>query len=276
MTLQPRDFNFDRETEYDLRFLRRVREASPAVQSWLYAEWVESARKRPTDLGTQPTEQMTKVWPALTWEESMSAMLLYVEDLRTKLGALDREHAPPKIIPAALAMGWIHRLIEEGKVEGIPPGSFYSNLFRDGVHPNAEGGYLVDLVFISSFTGKKTEALPLGTRLTPAQAKLMRDLTWDVVRNYPYSGFYKEGPKKVGKPQVRKLETNDQVTTVQLISKTPGAWFRYTLDGTEPSRTKGYVYCGIISLRPGMTLKAIAYKSGMADSSVMAGSELKP
>ena len=53
-----------------------------------------------------------------------------------------------------------------------------------------------------------------------------------------------------------------------LVSATPGAWFRYTLDGTDPTRTRGYVYCGVVSLRPGMTLKAIAYKSGMADSLV--------
>jgi hypothetical protein len=54
-----------------------------------------------------------------------------------------------------------------------------------------------------------------------------------------------------------------------LKSATPGAWFRYTLDGTTPTRTRGYVYCGVISVRPGMTVKAIAYKSGMADSPVV-------
>ena len=55
---------------------------------------------------------------------------------------------------------------------------------------------------------------------------------------------------------------------ITLSSQTPGAWFRYTLDGTVPTRTKEYVYCGVVSVRQGMTLKAIAYKSGMADSVV--------
>ena len=58
---------------------------------------------------------------------------------------------------------------------------------------------------------------------------------------------------------------------VTLSSSTPGAWFRYTLDGTPPTRTNGYIYCGVISFRPGMILKAIAYKSGMADSAVVRG-----
>ena len=57
---------------------------------------------------------------------------------------------------------------------------------------------------------------------------------------------------------------------ITLKSSTQGAWFRYTLDGTEPTRTRGYVYCGAISVQPGIQVKAIAYKSGMADSEVAA------
>ena len=34
----------------------------------------------------------------------------------------------------------------------------------------------------------------------------------------------------------------------------------------EAMRTRGYVYCGVVSVRPGMKLKAVAYRSGMADS----------
>ena len=44
------------------------------------------ARKRPTDLATEPTSEMKKIWPAATWEESMGAMELYGEDLEAKSG----------------------------------------------------------------------------------------------------------------------------------------------------------------------------------------------
>ena len=33
-------------------------------------------------------------------------------------------------------------------------------------------------------------------------------------------------------------------------------------------RTRGYVYCGIISVQPGIQVKAVADKSGMADSAI--------
>ncbi len=273
-TLQPRDFHTDQEANFDLKFLDAARKQSPKLQSWLYAEWVEKERKRPTDLGKQPSSQMTRVWPALTWEESMSAMLLYVEDLRSKLADLDKEHEPPQIIPSCLAMGWIHNMIDSGNFPGMSKGSFYEHLFRDGVHPNAEGSFLVDMTWLSAFTGRPVaDALPLGTKLTLEQAKIMQKLASDVVLNYPLSGCYKMGTKKVRKVQFRELAKEVDVTKIALSSSTAGACFRYTLDGSEPTHLHGYVFCGVISLQPGMQLKAVAYKSGMADSGVSAYSE---
>jgi hypothetical protein len=270
-TLQPRDFHVDQEADSDLKFLDVVRKHSPKMQPWLYAEWVEFQRQRPTDTGKQASPQMLKVWPSLTWEESMSAMLLYVEDLRLKLGELDKQHEPPRIIPSCLAMGWMRNMIDNGKVPGMEKGSFYEHLYRDGVHPNAEGGFLVDMTWISAFTGRPVkDALPLGTRLTLEQARIMQKLASDVVTNYPFSGCFKEGNKKVEPAQFRVVKTQGDIATLALLSKTSGAWFRYTLDGSEPSRMHGYVYCGAVSYRPGMKLQAIAYKSGMADSQVSA------
>jgi hypothetical protein len=84
-TLQPRDFDIAEEADYDNRFLSLVQQKAPNVQPWLYIEWVERDRKRPTDLGREPTSEMQKVYPALTWEESMAAMMLYGEDLKRKV-----------------------------------------------------------------------------------------------------------------------------------------------------------------------------------------------
>jgi hypothetical protein len=271
LTVQPRDFNVEKEADYERRFFDLIRQISPGVQPWLFVEWVEQERARPSDKAEVPSTQMTKLWPALTWEESMGAMLLYVEEVRRNLAETDKGAKLARVLPANLALGWIRNLIDHGKFPGATPGSFYPLLFRDSVHPNINGSYLVNLTWYAAFYGESPEGkvLPLGTDLTPEQATAMQRLAWEVIRNYPGCGHYEEGQVPTGTPAFFPVPAAIKgVTAVTLTSSTPGAWFRYTLDGTVPTRTQGYVYCGVISVRPGMTVKAIAYQSGHADSSV--------
>ncbi|HTQ30491.1 MAG TPA: chitobiase/beta-hexosaminidase C-terminal domain-containing protein, partial [Opitutaceae bacterium] len=66
----------------------------------------------------------------------------------------------------------------------------------------------------------------------------------------PYSGTYTSGQ------------------TVTLASATSGATIRYTTDGSTPTTSSGTVYSGAITLSADVTLKAIAYASGMNASAV--------
>jgi hypothetical protein len=53
------------------------------------------------------------------------------------------------------------------------------------------------------------------------------------------------------------------------LASTSGATIRYTLDGSTPTSTSGTVYSGAISVTStGTTIKAMAYKAGMANSPV--------
>jgi hypothetical protein len=272
ITLQPRDFDLDKEIAAEISFIRKFREKSPDLQPWLYCEWVEMKRARPSDNGTAPSFQMKKTFPALTWEESMGAMLLYVEELQHRLNPQIADGKPAHIIPSSLAMGWIKNMIDHGQFPGVKTGGFYPLLFNDQVHPaagpihnSANGAYLVDLTWYSAFYREAPEGKtqPVETTFTDEQARIIERLAWDVVKNYPDSGLYEEGKEPCGKPQF-----NNDGKIITLKSSTPGAWFRYTLDGTTPTRTCGYVYCGAISVQPGIQVQAIAYKSGMADSTV--------
>ena len=272
LTLQPRDFDLEKELAAEVSFIKMFREKSPDLQPWLYCEWVEQKRERPSDKGEVPCYQMQKTFPALTWEESMGAMLLYMEELQYRLNPQIKGGKPVRIIPAALAMGWVKNMIDNGQVPGIKPGSFYPLLFNDQVHPadapihgSANGAYLVDMTWYSAFYREQPEGrvLPIETTYTPEQARMIERLAWDVINNYPDCGLYEQGNEPCAKPEIA---TNGK--TIKLTSATPGAWFRYTLDGTEPTRTRGYVYCGVISVQPGIKVKAVAYKSGMADSAV--------
>lgn len=275
LTLQPRDFDLEKEVAAEINFIKLYREKSPDLQPWLYCEWVEMARQRPSDKGEVPSYQMKKTFPALTWEESMGAMLLYVEELQHRLTATYHEGRRPLVLPSALAMGWIKHKIDHGEFPGAKAGSFYPLLFNDQVHPadapihgTANGAYLVDMTWFSAFYRQPPEGkvLPIETSFTPEQARIVEQLAWDVIKNYPDCGLYEEGKEPCATPTF----SNDG-KTIGLNSKTPGTWFRYTLDGTVPTRTCGYVYCGVISVQPGIQVKAVAYKSGMADSVVADG-----
>lgn len=56
--------------------------------------------------------------------------------------------------------------------------------------------------------------------------------------------------------------------TVSLSTATSGAQIRYTTNGTDPSPTNGTLYTGPGTVSSSMTIKAIAYKSGMTDSAI--------
>ncbi len=268
-TVQPRDPDVDHEAKYDILFFDLIRKKFPELQPWFYAEWTSRLRNRPWDKGTVPSRQMKTV-PALTWEESASAMLVYLEDLQTKVCETYKDGKRPRVLPSVLAAGWIKNWLDHGKIPGMGPKDFDRIMFFDGVHPGSEGAYLIDMTWFASFYRQSPQGrvLPVGTNLTAEQAAAFQQLAWDVVENYPDCGLYREGTTPVAQPAFAPGKADGDVTPVTLESSTPGAWFRYTLDGTEPTRMRGYVYCGVVSVRPGMTLKAVGYKSGMADSSV--------
>ena len=65
--------------------------------------------------------------------------------------------------------------------------------------------------------------------------------------------------------RARAYETTQGVT---IACATCGASIRYTSDGTGPTAEKGKLYSGPLAIAAAATVKAIAYKGGMDDSSV--------
>lgn len=59
--------------------------------------------------------------------------------------------------------------------------------------------------------------------------------------------------------------------SVTISSSTSGASIRYTTDGTAPTLSSGTLYTVPVNIGSTTTLKAIAYKGGMADSAVTSG-----
>jgi hypothetical protein len=66
--------------------------------------------------------------------------------------------------------------------------------------------------------------------------------------------------------------TYSSAISVSISSSTSGASIRYTLDGTTPTASSGVLYTGAVPLSSSKTLKAIAYKTGWANSQVASAS----
>jgi polygalacturonase len=62
--------------------------------------------------------------------------------------------------------------------------------------------------------------------------------------------------------------TYTSAQTVTITCSTGGASIRYTTDGSTPSETAGTLYSSPVSISATATLQAIAYASGMTDSSI--------
>lgn len=63
--------------------------------------------------------------------------------------------------------------------------------------------------------------------------------------------------------------TYDEAQSVELSCATTGATIYYTTNGMTPSATNGTAYTEAISVADNMVIRAVAVKSGMADSSII-------
>ena len=258
-SVQPRlpgftDADLTNEARYEALFFDAACAKSLQVQPWIYSEWPS---RRPGFNG----------WPApaTTYQEACAALLLANETIERKVREAYKGEKLPRILPCTLGVARLKNMLAQGGIPGLSSRDFDPVMFYDNVHPGDPGRYLLCLIWFAAYYGQSPvgKIPPLATDLSAEQADAIQRLAWDVVKNYPDCGLYEEGAERCGQP-----EFISDGKTITLKSATPGAWFRYTLDGSTPTRTNGYVYCGVISVRPSIQVKAVAYKSGMADSLV--------
>ena len=260
-SVQPRlrgftDTDLTNEAKVDDLFFNVVRAKSPEVQPWIYSEWPS----RKVGFNGWPP-------PSANYAEACAALMATTETIERKIGEADQAGKRVRILPCTLAVAHLKNQLEAGQIPGLSAQDFDPIMFYDNVHPGDPGRYLLCMVWYAAFYGQSPvgKIPPVLANVTAEQADALQRLAWDVVKNYPDCGLFEEGQQPCAKPEF----TSDGKLTA-LKSATPGAWFRYTLDGTAPTHTNGYIYCGAFNVPPGNHLKAVAYKSGMAKSEVAA------
>jgi hypothetical protein len=248
------DADLAKEAKFDALFFEAARTKSSQVQPWIYSEWPS---RRPGFNGWVP--------PAETYEDACAGLMMCNETIQHKVCESSSAGKQPRILPCTLAVAHLRQWLAQGQIPGFSAQDFDPIMFYDNVHPGDPGRYLLCLTWYAAFYRESPvgRVPPVNMNITAALAGALQRLAWDVVKNYPDCGLYEEGTRPCARPEF----TNDG-KIITLKSSTSGAWFRYTLDGTVPTRTRGYIYCGAIGVQPGIQLKAMAYKSGMADSEV--------
>lgn len=86
------------------------------------------------------------------------------------------------------------------------------------------------------------------------------------------SGTYTIGPHVAPPRFTPPPGTYSAEQDVAITTTTAGAAIRYTTDGTTPTETVGTVYTAPVRLSSSVTLKAVAYLSGLITSAVTSGS----
>ncbi len=120
-----------------------------------------------------------------------------------------------------------------------------------------------------------TAAIPVGTATTVKAITWKSGLTTSYVSTANYT-FNTATPAAVPTPTFLIAPgTYSDTVKVNLLTRTPGAYIRYTTDGTTPSATNGtWAFDKPVTVTTSALLQAVAFKpnSGRATSGVLSGS----
>ncbi len=179
-------------------FAEMAAKQNPEVQIYVFARWprvTTRGKSIPFDKNdfdpTRPgsgndlanVDDFSDRWLARytgEWDftnESKDYFDTLVREVKKETGFLKR---PPLLVPVGHAMHELHGRMKAGKVPG------YNNVFqlyRDAIHLNEAGSYLVACTFYATLFRQSPVGLPseLYGKIDPGLAKSIQESVWDVV-----------------------------------------------------------------------------------------------
>lgn len=176
----------------EIRDSIRYQDTARYLASWAEAAWAGNPSAR---------VYLYETWHALDGEEDWLARLdedlgrhWEAEVLRPALARQDPPIRPIYVVPGGQVMAAFVRRLEAS--DGIGPLSSRADLFRDEIHFNDFGAYLVALTHYAVLYGRSPVGLPhavpaedgrmveIGTEVAAA----MQEVVWEVVITYPPTG----------------------------------------------------------------------------------------
>ncbi len=130
---------------------------------------------------------------------------------------------------------------------------------------------LIGIEIIDNFYLTNSKTTVYIKKIDRNKISFLREI--DSSENVTLQNTEKERPKipTVENPIFEPIEgIYDDNVTITLSTTTADSNIRYTLDGSDPSAKNGILYTGSFSLTETKTVKAIAYKTGWLNSSIVA------
>jgi len=163
-------------------FITMALPKSPDLQVYIYARWPRKDKDGSLDYGTKWLRQYTGGWDGTNETKD------YFERLTIELRkACPELKMPVLMVPVGHVMYELDRRMKAGEVKGF---SAIGEVYKDGIHLNNVGSYIVGCTFLSTLYKESPERLlaaPYGIN-DPKLAKTIQDVVWKVVSTHELSG----------------------------------------------------------------------------------------
>lgn len=187
------------------QWARMAAAKNPEVQVYIYARWprvTHQGKSIPFDKNdydpTRPGSgnDLSKVDDYLTrWEAKYTGGWDHTNETRDYFETLLREvrrltpelKRPVLLVPVGHVMAELHQQMKAGQVPGW---TSIHQFYKDGIHLNEPGSYLVGCTYFATLLKQSPEGLPTEPygRIAPELALLIQQTAWRVVTRHPDSG----------------------------------------------------------------------------------------
>jgi hypothetical protein len=195
------------------KFIEMSLEKSPDLQVYIFARWPRKDKHRDLDYGQQWLREYTGEWD--NTNETKDYFERLVLELRRSLPQLKK---PVLLVPVGHVMHELDRRMHANEVPGL---SRIHKVYRDRIHLDRIGSYVVACTFYATLYGDNPVNLPTDMygEIDPQLARVIQETVWKVVATHTLSGVVARQPPEYTSPAPSRTRPAPRANTSRSPSK---------------------------------------------------------